>query len=122
MNHVITNVLITLLLSPWHMSPAIGAPAHPRVNLSAQTRMPSQAVVERISPFDLTHLAYQGNLKDQGIPGYGALIDAISFGRVTAQTVMQAAVRANRLPAETLTDRSYRSALQAQLYNLITID
>jgi hypothetical protein len=124
MNRVIANVLTTLLISPLILPTVIEAQttgATP-ANFHAQARVPSQAVTEQISPFDLTYLAYQGNLKDQGIPSYGALIDAIAFGKVTAQKVMQAAVRANRLPEQTLTDSNYRSALQTQLYNLIVTD
>jgi hypothetical protein len=124
MNRVIANVLTTLLIYPLILPTAIASQttATTRANFYVHTPMLSQAVTEQISPFDLTYLAYQGNLKDQGIPSYGALIDAIAFGRVTAQKVMEAAVRANRLPEQTLTDRNYRSALQTQLYNLIVID
>jgi hypothetical protein len=117
MKQIITAILTTSLVYPTLQTTAIATPA----NLYTQTQI-STKTVEQISPFDLAFVAYQGNLKHQGIPSYGALIDAISFGKVTAQKVMQAAVNDNRLPAEILTDRSYRSALQTQLYNLITID
>jgi hypothetical protein len=117
MSRIITNLLTILLISPLILPTTIEAQptnASP-INASNQNR-------DRISPFDLTYLAYQGNLKDRGIPSYGALIDAIAFGRVTAQKVMQAAVRANLLPEQTLSDSSYRSALQTQLYNLVVTD
>ncbi len=124
MNRVIANVLTTLFIYPLILPPAIATQttATTRPNHYTQAPILSQAVTEPISPFELTYLAYQGNLKDQGIPSYGALIDAIAFGRVTAQKVMQAAVRANRLPEQTLTDRNYRSALQTQLNNLVVVD
>ncbi len=124
MNCVITNLLAMLLVYPLILPTATEAQttAASSPNFYALTQTQSQPTVDRIDPFELTYLAYQGNLKDQGIPSYGALIDAISFGKITAQKVMLAAVRANRLPAETLADRHYRAALQTQLDNLIVLD
>jgi hypothetical protein len=70
------------------------------------------------SPFNLAYLAYQGYLKDQGIPSSGALIDAIATGSVTAQDVMRAAVKDNQLPEQALTDQGYRSTLENELKDL----
>jgi hypothetical protein len=124
MNRVIASFLTTGLIYLSIFSTAIGIqPIEASIaNVYIQAQLPNQAVKEQISPFDLTYLAYQGNLKQQGIPSYGALIDGIAFGKVTAEKVMQAAVRANFLPEQTLADASYRSALQRHLYNLIVTD
>ncbi len=89
---------------------------------AVQPSVNSQAVAKQLSPFDLAYLAYQGDLKSQGIPSYGALIDAISSGKVTAQTVVQAAVRVNDLSTQTLTDRGYLFALQSQLDGFLVDD
>lgn len=53
----------------------------------------------------ITFLAYQGCLEDRGIPSDGDLRNAIASGTITAQDIMQAAVKANRLSDQTLGDR-----------------
>lgn len=55
---------------------------------------------------------------DGYLPDYGTLLNAIAAGTVTAQDVMQAAVKANRLPKQTLSDRGYRWALSGELDGL----
>jgi hypothetical protein len=72
----------------------------------------------QLSPFNLAYLAYQGYLKAQGIPSNSALVNAIAAGTVTAQDVIQAAVQANRLPEQALSDQDYRRNLEDQLNGL----
>jgi hypothetical protein len=74
--------------------------------------------INSVDPFSLAYLAYQGYLKDQGIPSSGALINAIASGTITAQDIMQAAVKANQLPEQTLMDQGYRSGLESELRGL----
>ena len=121
MERAISILIATLLIGNVSLPTATDAQTTSAVSTSidSHTQANSQLAATQPSPFDLTYLAYQGGLKDQGIPSYGALIDAIAYGRVTAQKLMQAAVRANRLPESTLTDRGYRSALQLQLNGLL---
>jgi hypothetical protein len=104
-----TSALITTLL----ISAAILTPvAH------AQTAVPTERAVTQVTPFNLAFLAYQGYLKDQGIPSNGALLNAIDSGAITAQDMIQAAIKANRLPEEASNNGSYRHHLQVQLQGL----
>ena len=110
---LITSLLLSGALLPTAVEAQTSEP--PRGSNAAVVNPLS---VTPISPFNLTYLAYQGYLKDQGIPDNGALINAIADGKITAQDVMQAAVNANRLPASTLTDSGYRHDLEDQLNGL----
>lgn len=74
---------------------------------------------DELGPFNLAYLAYQGYLKDQKIPSGGALINAIGSGKITAQDVIQAAVKDDRLPESKLQDKSYHRHLKAHLMTLI---
>jgi hypothetical protein len=92
------------------------------IETNYQTKANSRFAAYQPSPFALAYLAYQGDLKDQGIPSYRGLVDEVSFGRVTAQDLIRAAVSANRLPSQALTDRDYQAAVQLQLDGLFGDD
>ncbi|MEA5508523.1 hypothetical protein VB715_01975 [Crocosphaera sp. UHCC 0190] len=47
-----------------------------------------------ISPADLAMMAYQEQLKTQGIPGYQLLATEWSFGNITATQIVNAAIKA----------------------------
>ncbi|AFY33543.1 hypothetical protein [Calothrix sp. PCC 7507] len=68
-----------------------------------------------LKPFNVAFLAYQGYLQDQGIPSASALVFEYQKGSLTANDVVQAAVKANKLPAEVLNDQDYLSAVESQL-------
>lgn len=112
MKRSISILLTTLLFS----AAILPAAAYAQTSFNPHTTNSTSA--NQVSPFNLAYLAYQGYLEDQGIPSNGALSDAIATGKVTAQDLMQAAVKANRLPEQTLTNRGYRSALEAELNGL----
>ncbi|MEH1785607.1 hypothetical protein [Nostoc sp.] len=75
-----------------------------------------------LQPFNIAFLAYQGYLKEQGIPSGGALLFKYQGGSLTAEDIVQAAVKANKLPAQVLNDSSYLNALDSQLTSLGSID
>lgn len=66
-----------------------------------------------MTPFTLVSLAYQGHFRDQGIYGYSAMFGDSHGGRISAKKLVQAAVNARELPAETLKDRGFMSAVEA---------
>ena len=115
MRHSISTLLTTLLLSAAILPAAAQSKTAPT---SLNPYAANQPSANQLKPFNLAYLAYQGFLKDQGIPSNSALIDAIAFGRITAQDIIQAAVKANRLPEQTLSDRGYRHNLEDQLQGL----
>ncbi|MEH1851180.1 MAG: hypothetical protein V7L11_05690 [Nostoc sp.] len=65
--------------------------------------------------FNTAFLAYQGYLKNQGIPSAGALVFAYQTETLTAKDVVQAAVKDNKLPAEVLNDKDYINAVDLEL-------
>ncbi|MEH1938062.1 MAG: hypothetical protein V7L14_31035 [Nostoc sp.] len=71
--------------------------------------------VSYLKPFDAAFLAYQGNLKAQGIPSGSTLVSQYQTGNLTALDVVKAAVNAKKLPAEALNDRGYLNAVESQL-------
>lgn len=71
--------------------------------------------VSYLKPFDTAFLAYQGNLKSQGIPSGSALVSQYQIGNLTALDVVKAAVNAKKLPAQALNDRGYLNAVDSQL-------
>ncbi len=118
MRRSISTLLTTLLFSAAILPAAVSAQTTGAAQTSLNPQVTNQLSATQVSPFNLAYLAYQGYLEDQGIPSNGALIDAIATGTVTAQDLMQAAVKANRLPEQTLTARGYRSALETELNDL----
>jgi hypothetical protein len=118
MQRSISTLLTTLLFSAAILPAAAYAQSTGETQTSLNPHVTNSTSANQVSPFNLAFLAYQGYLEDQGIPSNGTLLDAIATGKVTAQNLMQAAVKANRLPEQTLTDRSYRSALEGQLDGL----
>ncbi|MEH2050238.1 hypothetical protein [Nostoc sp.] len=74
--------------------------------------------VSYLKPFDTAFLAYQGNLKVQGIPSGNALLFQYQKGSLTALDVVKAAVNAKKLPAQALNDTGYLNAVESQLTSL----
>nr|WP_322714236.1 hypothetical protein [Nostoc sp. ChiSLP03a]MDZ8215464.1 hypothetical protein [Nostoc sp. ChiSLP03a] len=106
------SVLLTTLLLSATILPAAQAQSTPT---SLNPYAANQPFGNQLKPFNLAYLAYQGYLKDQGIPSNGALMSAIASGTIAAQDIIQAAVKANRLPEQALSDRAYRHNLENQL-------
>ncbi|XWK86261.1 MAG: hypothetical protein U7127_18815 [Phormidium sp.] len=88
------------------------------INTDPTKAVSSPSIIQRITPFQLTSLAYQGNFTSNGIPSYGALISAYQSGRISAKDIVQIAVNTNRLPQNVLSDRAYLNAVEAQLRSL----
>jgi hypothetical protein len=118
MRHSMSTLLTTLLLTAAILPAAAyaqGIEAEPTSLNSYITKQPS---TNQFSPFNLAYLAYQGYLQDQGIPSNGALIDAIASRKITAQDLIQAAVKTHRLPEQVLNDQGYHHDLENQLKEL----
>ena len=112
MRRSISMLLTTLLLFTAILPAAAQTKTAPT---SFNPYVAKQLSTNQLNSFNLATLAYQGYLKDQGIPSNGALMSAIASGVITAQDIIQAAVKANRLPEQTLLDRGYRHNLEDQL-------
>jgi hypothetical protein len=71
-----------------------------------------------LKPFNLVFLAYQGSFEKEGISSAGQFISDARFGKIDAKSLVQAAVKQNRLPVQTLEDSSYLTAVESQLMSL----
>ncbi len=69
-------------------------------------------VNEKITPFGLVSLAYQGEYRAQGIPGFSSFEVAISNKTITAQDLVKAAIATNQLTPDTLTNAAYLNAVE----------
>ncbi|MEH2232727.1 MAG: hypothetical protein V7K71_24365 [Nostoc sp.] len=78
--------------------------------------------ISYIQPFNLVNLAYQGGLKQQGIPSGGVFISEGQRGNITPKDLVKAAINAKKLPAQVLNNQDYISAVNLQLGVLTGVD
>jgi len=95
-------------------APRVSYRYYPRPYYS-RARLPEEF---KISPFNLVERAYQGGLKDSGIPGYGALLNAYKAGKIAPEDLVRAGIVQGRLTAADLYDQRYLTAVESQLKDL----
>jgi hypothetical protein len=71
----------------------------------------------KLTPFGLVSLAYQGEYRMQGVPGFGSFKSGVSSKTITATDLVKAAIISNQLSPDTQTDRVYLNAVDLQLLN-----
>jgi len=111
----------SLLLSTVALAPAAKAQTIRIYEVQPQAPTYYQSNVmerSRISPFQLSSLAYRGRLSAQGIPGYGNLLVGLNSGSITADDIIEAGVEAGIVSYERMDSSSYETALENQLYTL----
>jgi hypothetical protein len=86
-----------------------------RTAMSAQTSTVTKSVNPQLTPFNLVYLAYQGEFRMQGIPGFNSFNSAIYSKTITAKDLVKAAIAANQLTPDTQTNRAYLNAVELQL-------
>jgi hypothetical protein len=69
----------------------------------------------KLTPFSLVSLAYQGEYRTQGIPGFASFQSGTSNQTITAKDLIKAAIASNQLSPDTQIDRSYINAVNLQL-------
>jgi hypothetical protein len=87
-------------------------------NNGRQTNTDSQNA-SYLQPFNIAFLAYQGAFREQGIPSAGTLLSEFQIGNLTAKDIVQAAIKANKLPTQVLSDRGYVNAVESQVTSMI---
>jgi hypothetical protein len=85
-----------------------------RISMTTAT-IDNDAANPKLTPFSLVSLAYQGEYRTQGIPGFGSFQSATSSKIITAKDLVKAAIDAHQLTPDTQTDRSYLNAVEQQL-------
>ncbi len=83
---------------------------------NAQTETQTQPF--SLNPHQLVSLARQGTFRELEIPGYSNLIAGYRTGSIEAEDLIRAAIDTNRLSANTLSDRSFISAVDFELQQL----
>ena len=88
--------------------------------VSAQETALNPAIVnitstQEITPFNLVTLAHRGYFNQQGIPSYGNFTAAYQMGKIQAADLVRAAIQANRLNPDSLSDSNYLATVEAQL-------
>ncbi|NKB18377.1 MAG: hypothetical protein HC770_10570 [Pseudanabaena sp. CRU_2_10] len=104
-------LLLSAIATPSVHAQVIGA--NPSSQVSAMPRA-------ELKPFNLVFLVLSRLLEKKGIPSAGQFIQDARVGKVTAKSLVQAAVDEKRLPAQTLEDDGYLSAVESQLMSLYT--
>lgn len=66
-------------------------------------------------PFNLVTFAYQGGLKQHGIPSGETLVSQTQNKKIIAEDLVKAAVNADKLPSEVLNDQNYLSSVNLEL-------
>ncbi|MEH1895441.1 MAG: hypothetical protein V7K94_09100 [Nostoc sp.] len=78
--------------------------------------LPSNSTyVNYFQPFNLVTFAYQGGLKQHGIPSGETLVFETQNRNIMAKDLVKAAVNADKLPSQLLNDQNYLSAVNLQL-------
>ncbi|MBD2727388.1 hypothetical protein H6G96_13870 [Nostoc sp. FACHB-892] len=75
----------------------------------------SSTSVSYLEPFNLVTFAYQGGLKQHGIPSGETLVYQTLNRNIIAKDLVKAAVNADKLPSQVLNDQNYLSAVNLQL-------
>lgn len=113
-----TSGLVIAALSAFAIAP-VQAQTRVDYQLSMLNVPGSSMVSSQLSPADVASLAYQGLLKDQGIPSYAALSNAYSGGSLTAKDVINAAIAAQRISSSAVQDSAFVSAVDSHLGHLL---
>lgn len=111
MKRLILTGISALLLAATH-APAVSA------QTTALNTTLRSTYTRVLTPFHLVTFADRGYFKQQGIPAQSILRSAYHFGQIDATDIVRAAVKANRLDPQFLNDKSYLSAVEAQLRTL----
>jgi hypothetical protein len=75
----------------------------------------AEAQLNKISVFNLAHLARQGYFKEQNIPGHSIFCSSVTIDNIQAKDIVRAAIAKNRLSPKILDDRSYLDRLEMHL-------
>ncbi len=111
---MLKSTLAIFLLNSLVMNTAIAA-SLPRNPTSESVVSVSNGSV--ITPFELSHRAYQGRYSSQGVNGFASLKQQTRWGRITADTIVEAAITMGDLPLRIRSDRQYLSDVEWRLWS-----
>lgn len=111
--------LILGSLSFLFLSQVITSVAQAQIQATRSTTDYTSNLVQQLTPFELVNMAYQGYFQEQGIPSYTLFVSAHHTGKLRAETLVEAAIRMNKLSPQVLTNQGYLNAVEAQIRRLI---
>jgi len=79
---------------------------------------PAAKAETKLGSFNVVSLAFQGRLAESGIPGYGQLVAGVSFGSITVEDVVEAAIATGHLSETTRQDAQFVTAIERHLQRL----
>ncbi|EAZ94219.1 hypothetical protein [Crocosphaera chwakensis] len=85
------------------------------VNLNLDSNRNYYTTTNSLGATSLVQLAYQGFLKNQGIPSHGGLVRSVMSGKVDAETLVTAAIAVGRVSPDTLYDKGYLDLVDLRL-------
>jgi hypothetical protein len=112
MKRLILAALPALLLAT-----AAVLPAQAQVTAAAPPTN-AETVGMAVTPFNLVFLAYQGFFESEGIPKFASLAAGFENGSITPESLIQVAVKMERLTPDAPTNRTYIAAVRHQLRSL----
>ncbi|BAZ38072.1 hypothetical protein NIES4101_40070 [Calothrix sp. NIES-4101] len=113
MKRLISVGLSVMLIFAATANSAQAQSRHEKMSYVSQTLANNTA--RKLTPFHLVSLAYQGYFKNQGIPSYSVFISEYHQMGIHAHNLVEAGIKANLLPADTLTNQEYLSSVNSQL-------
>ena len=113
MQRLLLATIGTILIATTTTAPAFAN------KVSANSEITQNKLVKNITPFNLVSLAYRGQLKNQGVPGYNSLLDAIKFNNISGKDLVQHAIDSGRLSPDTINNSKYIGAVEYKLQDLI---
>ena len=109
---------LSILITCGAVSATTSVKAQEAKPVSSSSSTINSASNYQVTPFALAYFAYWGYFKNQGIPSYAVLLTTVASGKIHATDIVQAAIRSNRLPQETLNNQRYIDALEEHLITL----
>ncbi len=112
---MLKSTLAIFLLNSLMMNTAIAA-SLPRNPTSERVFTASNDSV--ITPFELIHRAYQERYSSQGVNGFASFKQQTRWGRITANTLVGAAITMGDLPLRIRSDQQYLGRVEWQLRSI----
>lgn len=117
---VVTLINSALIFASITLVPGIVSAQTPtsnsrRIAINSNNLSSHSTSVSYLQPFNLVNFAYQGGLKQHGIPSGETLVFQTQNRNILAKDLVKAAVNADKLPSQVLNDQNYLSAVNLQL-------
>ncbi|MEH1833591.1 MAG: hypothetical protein V7L29_16315 [Nostoc sp.] len=108
-------ILASITLVPGIAGAQTAATKSSEIAINSNNLSSNSTSVNYLQPFNLVTFAYQGGLKQHGIPSGEKLVFETQNRNIIAKDLVKAAVNADKLPSQALNDQNYLNAVSLQL-------